>query len=145
MNLAYAHDDDLWLATLVHEYAHVLSLGPESVDSFTDTCDTMWTGQRCLLPETALIDYADRFWSTYADAHAADNEGVGIADAFYVAHEEDFVSAYAATNVAEGFTTYVMEDEPTGGGVVADKLRFFDEYPPYVLVRERLRTEFDLG
>lgn len=149
VNLAYADDDDLRLATLVHEYAHVLSLGPDSVDSFTDTCDTMWTGQGCLLPETALSAFSDRFWGAYADAPAGDNEDADIADAFYAAHEDDFVDAYAATNVAEDFAesfmTYVQEDEPAGDGVVADKLRFFDEYPPYVLIRERLRAEFDLG
>ncbi|MDQ1073820.1 MULTISPECIES: NADH:ubiquinone oxidoreductase subunit 4 (chain M) [Microbacterium] len=148
-NLAYAGDDESWLATLVHEYAHVLSLGPESVDSFAETCDTMWTGQGCLLPETALSAFSDRFWSAYADAPAADNDDADVADEFYAAHEDDFVDAYAATNVtedfAESFMTYVMEDEPAGGGVVSDKLRFFREYPPYMLVRERLRAEFDLG
>ncbi len=148
-NVAYSDDDELWLGTLVHEYAHVLSLGPDSVDSYTDTCDTIWTGQGCLLPETALLAFSDRFWSAYTDAPDADNVDVDVADAFYAAHEDDFVDAYAATNVAEdfaeSFTAYVMEDEPTDGGVVADKLRFFREYPPYVLIRERLRAEFDLG
>lgn len=148
-NVAYADDDELWLGTLVHEYAHVLSLGPESVDAYTDTCDTIWTGQGCLLPETALFAFSDRFWSAYTDSPDADNVDVDVADAFYAAHEDDFVDAYAATNVAEdfaeSFTAYVMEDEPTDGGVVADKLRFFREYPPYVLIRERLRAEFDLG
>ena len=148
-NVAYADDDELWLGTLVHEYAHVLSLGPESVDAYTDTCDTIWTGQGCLLPETALLAFSDRFWSAYTDAPEGDNVDVDVADAFYAAHEEDFVDAYAATNVAEdfaeSFTAYVMEEQPTGQGPVADKLRFFAEYPPYVLVRERLRAEFDLG
>ena len=148
-NVAYADDDELWVGTLVHEYAHVLSLGPDSVDSYTDTCDTIWTGQGCLLPETALFAFSDRFWQAYTDAPDADNVDVDVADAFYAAHEDDFVDAYAATNVAEDFAesfmAYVMEDEPTDGGVVADKLRFFREYPPYVLIRERLRAEFDLG
>ncbi|MDF2667412.1 MAG: NADH:ubiquinone oxidoreductase subunit 4 [Microbacterium sp.] len=147
-NLAYA-DDDTWLPTLVHEYAHVLSLGPESADIYADTCDTIWTGQGCLLPETALYAFSDRFWSAYPDAPTADNVDADVADEFYAAHEDDFVDAYAATNVtedfAESFMTYVLEEQPTGGGTVSDKLRFFAEYPPYVQIRERLRTEFDLG
>lgn len=147
-NVAYADDDELWLPTLVHEYAHVLSLGPDSVDSYTDTCDTLWTGQGCLLPETSLLAFSDRFWQSYTDAPAADNVDVDVADAFYAEHESDFVDAYAATNVAEdfaeSFATYVLEDQPTDAGPVADKLRFFAEYPPYVLARERLRAEFDL-
>lgn len=148
-NVAYADDEELWLGTLVHEYAHVLSLGPESVDAYTDTCDTIWTGQGCLLPETALLAFSDRFWSAYTDAPEGDNVDVDVADAFYAAHEEDFVDAYAATNVtedfAESFMAYVMEEEATERSPVADKLRFFAEYPPYIRVRERLRAEFDLG
>ncbi|WZH37021.1 MAG: hypothetical protein PIR02_20095 [Microbacterium enclense] len=45
-------------------------------------------------------------------------------------------SATAATNGS---------DDVSGDDVLADKLRFFTEYPPSVLVRERLRAEFDLG
>ncbi|MFJ4158562.1 putative zinc-binding metallopeptidase [Microbacterium testaceum] len=144
-NLAYAADDDYWMSTVVHEYAHVLSLGPDSADAFAETCDTLWSGQGCLFPDADLLTFSDRFWGDYTDAPDAENDDVDIADAFYAAHEEDFVSAYAATNVAEdfaeSFTAFVMEDAAGGDDLLSQKIAFFAEYPQYVLVRERLRTE----
>ena len=61
------------------------------------------------------------------------------------------MSDYAATNVvediAESFMTFVLEDEPTGDTVAAQKLDFFWQLPEYVAIRERIRAEFadDLG
>ena len=50
-----------------------------------------------------LQRFADRFWSGYTDAPARDNVDADVAWDFYQAHEEDFVSDYAATNVSEDF------------------------------------------
>ncbi|WP_150951921.1 NADH:ubiquinone oxidoreductase subunit 4 (chain M) [Microbacterium testaceum] len=148
-NLSYADDNDYWMATLVHEYAHVLSLGPESSDTFTETCDTLWTGQGCLLADADLLTFSDLFWADYTDAPDADNIDVDIAEAFYAAHEQDFVDAYAATNVtedfAESFLSYVSEDAVEGDDLLSRKIAFFGEYPRYVLVRERLRAELGWG
>lgn len=144
-NLAYAADDDDWMSTVVHEYAHILSLGPESADAFAVTCDTLWVGQGCLFPDADLLTFSDRFWNRYTDAPDALNVDADVADAFFSAHEGDFVDAYAATNVtedfAESFLAYVSEDPVEGDDLLSQKIAFFGDYPRYVLVRERLRAE----
>ncbi len=65
-----------------------------------------------------------------------DRPGTGspdeITDAFYTEHEEDFVSAYAATNVVEDFAESFM----------LFVLLLFSEYPELVEIRDRIRSEF---
>ena len=148
-NLAYADDRDLLLTTLVHEYAHMLSLGADDTDASAVDCDTEWAGAGCLLPDSELQRFADRFWSGYTDAPARDNLDADVAWDFYQAHEEDFVSDYAATNVsedfAETFAGYVIEpDVDAIGSVIGRKFAFFDALPEYASARERIRAEFDL-
>jgi hypothetical protein len=38
--------------------------------------------------------------------------------------------------------TYVIEDEATGDSLAAQKLRFFDDYPEYIELRDHIRAEF---
>ncbi|MCT2086932.1 NADH:ubiquinone oxidoreductase subunit 4 (chain M) [Microbacterium enclense] len=148
-NLAYADDEDLLLSTLVHEYAHLRSLGEDDADPSAVECETEWTGSGCLLPDADLERFAQQFWSDYTDAPARDNVDSDVAWDFYQAHEDDFVSDYAATNAsedfAETFATYVVEPDGPRSGVIAEKFAFFDALPEYAGARERIRAEFDLG
>ena len=106
----------------------------------------------CAHGDSVLLAFQQQFWAPYGDA-APDlaNTDADLAWEFYLAHEDDFVSDYAATNAiedaAETFMTFVLEDEPTGDSMVARKLEFFWGYPELVAIRERIRTEFadDLG
>ncbi|MEV8241134.1 NADH:ubiquinone oxidoreductase subunit 4 (chain M) [Microbacterium testaceum] len=148
-NLAYDGDRDLLLVTLVHEYAHMLSLGEDDTDPSAIGCDTEWAGSGCLLPDSDLQRFADRFWAGYTDAPARGNVDADTAWDFFEAHEEDFVSDYAATNVsedfAETFAAYVVEpDVDATDSVVARKFSFFDALPEYASARERIRAEFHL-
>ncbi|MDP3208256.1 MAG: hypothetical protein Q8M65_03830, partial [Rhodoglobus sp.] len=99
-----------------------------------------------------LAAFLDEFWFDYGDsAPSADNSDADVAWEFYLEHEEDFVSDYAATNVvedvAECFMTWVIEDAPSGASTVGAKLAFFENYPAFVAARDRIRAEFsdDLG
>ena len=147
-NLAYAVDADLLLSTLVHEYAHLLSLGLDDVDPAAEQCDTEWSGAGCLLPDSDLERFAERFWEAYDDAPARDNVDADIAWEFYQAHESDFVSDYAATNAsedfAETFATYVLEPDGSRDSVIGEKYAFFDALPEYADARQRIRAEFGL-
>ncbi|MFF0911924.1 NADH:ubiquinone oxidoreductase subunit 4 (chain M) [Microbacterium enclense] len=148
-NLAYADDPDLLLSTLVHEYAHILSLGADDTDHGNDSCETVQTNEGCLRPEAALASFQQRFWSGYEDAPDPDNDDPDRAWEFYQDHEDDFVSDYAATNVAEDFAesfmTYVLEERSDADTVIGEKLRFFDGQPEYAEARDRIRTEFAFG
>lgn len=149
-NMAFADDDQLLLSTLIHEYAHILSLGVADADPDTTSCPTVELSEGCLAADSLLLAFYDDFWLRYGDvAPAPDDDDADAAAEFFLAHEEDFVSDYAATNVvedfAESFMTFVLEDEPEDTSPVAEKLLFFWNVPEYVDIRERIRTEFDLG
>jgi len=154
-NLATSEDHEQLVATLIHEYGHILTLGVDEVTSDAADCSTIELDEGCADNDSAIWMFEQQFWSEYgSDAPAADNSDADVGWAFYNEHEEDFVSDYAATNVvediAETFMTFVLEDRPSGApgdSVVADKISFFWSYPDFVEIRERIRSEFadDLG
>lgn len=148
-NLATSEDKPSLIATLVHEYAHILTLDGTQMDRAADACPTIELSEGCALDESYLLSFEQQFWAAYGDsAPAVDNDDSDVAYDFYLAHEEDFVSDYAATNVvediAESFMTFVLQDEPADAtaSVTAAKLDFFWQYPELEAIRERIRTEF---
>jgi len=149
VNLAYASDEDLLLSTLIHEYAHILSLSPGQTDPEAWSCDTLQLDEGCAEPDSALWAFDQEFWAQYGtDAPDPANADADLAYEFYLDHEEDFVSDYAATNVvedfAESFMTFVLEPEPDSDTTIAQKLLFFWDRPEYVEIRDHVRSEFDL-
>jgi hypothetical protein len=151
-NLATSDDPTQLIATLVHEYGHILTLGVDEVDPASNSCATLVLDEGCAARDSAIATFQSQFWAPYGDtAPDAANDDSNVGEAFYQAHEEDFVSDYAATNVvedvAESFMTYVLQDHASGASISAQKLRFFENYPKFVAERERIRTEFasDLG
>jgi hypothetical protein len=151
-NLATSDDPTQLVATLIHEYGHILMLATDEMDPAATSCDTIELDEGCAHGDSVLLAFQQQFWAPYGEA-APDlaNTDADLAWEFYLAHEDDFVSDYAATNAiedaAETFMTFVLEDEPTGDSMVARKLEFFWAYPELVAIRERIRTEFadDLG
>lgn len=148
-NLAYADDEQLLLSTLIHEYGHILSLDTGDVDPEVAECPTWEISEGCVAADSALALFDEQFWLPYGDeAPTPEAEDSDAAYEFYLEHEEDFVSDYAATNVvedfAESFMTFVLEPESDADTPIAQKLAFFSGLPEYVEVRERLRAEFAL-
>lgn len=150
-NLATSDDREELIATLIHEYAHIITLGSDEVDPYVKTCDIPKLDEGCPNPDSILRTFEQTFWSDFGeDAPTADNSDGSLR--FYQQNKEHFVSSYAATNVvedvAETFMTFVLEDEPAGSdSIVAEKLQFFWAQPDLVAIRERIRSEFadDLG
>lgn len=143
VNLATADDEQLMVATLVHEYAHVFSFGPTEFDRKAASCDTFETIEGCAEPDSYLYAFYDAFWADYTDRPDLENVDPDIAWEFYLAHEEDFVSDYAATNLgedfAESFMTFVIEDDWSPDTPTGAKLEFFTQYPELVELREQMR------
>lgn len=150
-NLATSGDHEQLVATLIHEYGHILTLETSEVSPDVGVCSTLDLDEGCAAEDSVVFAFQRRFWSGYEDAPDPANSDADVAWEFYLEHEDDFVSDYAATNVvedlAETFMTFVLEDEPTGTSTVAEKLDFFWRYPEFVAIRERIRAEFadDLG
>ncbi len=148
VNLSAAEDEDLLLLTLIHEYAHLLSMGPGQTDESGD-CFARPSSAPCAEDGSYLAAFHARFWASYGEEAPAYQEADDAVTAdFYAEHEEEFVSEYAATNVgedfAEVFTAFVAEPRPSdpGDSLVAAKIAFMWEWPELVEIRERLRSEF---
>ncbi len=143
VNLATADDEQLLVATLVHEYAHVFSFGPTEFDRKASSCETFETIEGCAFADSYLYAFYDAFWAGYTDRPDLENVDPDIAWEFYLAHEEDFVSDYAATNLgedfAESFMTFVIEDDWSPETPTGAKLDFFMQFPELVDLREQMR------
>ena len=158
-------DDKLNLTyTLIHEYAHLLTLGPDQVTPseavfnnpdddgvyFEEVsgCPEYFPGEGCSQPDSYINTFFNDFW---ADIHAEwqdlnlieDNDAYYEAlDDFYFKYEDRFVTDYAATNpeedIAEAFTFFVLSPRPEGGSMAEDKILFFYDYPELVTLRDEI-------
>jgi len=148
-------------ATIVHEFAHMLSLGadqvlaPESrleLRRLAASCPTFFTGEGCSRDDSYLAAYIDRFWrgdlleewEAIAAGSAADFEEA-IAG-FVATHPDVFISDYAATDPTEDFAESFMEwvlGGPTGhlGATARAKLEFFADYAELIDVQAHIRAQ----
>jgi len=147
VNLDGARDMSYLLTTLIHEYAHLITLDLTQMPATPD-CVLEQPSQECWYDDAYLMAFWREFWSGYGDeAPAAENDDAEAVAAFYDAHEEDFVTGYAANgaseDIAESFMAYVIEPVPDPSlSTVAAKMAFFDRYPELAAIRERIRAEF---
>lgn len=152
--------------TLIHEYAHLLTLGPSQVTPslaiFNDpdnediyyqeasACPYYFPGEGCAHPDAYLNQFFDRFW---ADIHAEwqdinlieDEDAYYEAlDKFYYKYEDHFVTNYAVTSpeedIAESFAFFVLAPRPAGDTIAEEKMLFFYEYPELAQVRNQIVT-----
>lgn len=158
-------DDKLNLTyTLIHEYAHLLTLGPDQVtpslavfnnpnddDVYFDevsACPDYFPGEGCSQANSYINAFYNEFWT---DIHAEwqdvnliedDDAYYEALDDFYYAYEDRFVTDYAATNpeedIAEAFTFFVLSPRPGGDTIAEEKILFFYDYPELVQLRDEI-------
>ncbi|MCA9980870.1 MAG: hypothetical protein KDD89_08555 [Anaerolineales bacterium] len=146
--------------TLVHEFAHVLSLendqvppdyeaielaneGSDEYSEVAESCQTFYTGEGCSLPESYINAFFFDYWEPiYDDLPEDPDDADGLAD-FYDQYADQFVTDYAATNpgedIAESFTFFVLRDKPQDNSVASAKVNFFYNYPRLVQMRQEIR------
>lgn len=128
--------------TMIHEFAHLLTLRTDQVPlnvGAPKECAVYDDGTGCPLPTSYLYAWETAFWPAVVDLDESDD---AIAERYV---DGGFVTSYAATNpyedIAEAFAEWVLDDHPSAaGGVVGDKLRFFDDYPEVVALKARVRS-----
>lgn len=148
VNLAADLTRERYLRTLVHEYAHLLTLGEGEVDPAASHCTTLRVQEGCLDTDSLLKRFDERFWEPYG-GKAPDPDSRSSAEGWnlYRGHTADFTTVYAATNivedVAETFTEFVIRDRPSReSGTWANKILMFWEEPEYVAIRTHIRSWF---
>ncbi len=147
--------------TLVHEFAHVLTLGPQQVppslavfnnpeddDIYFDeasACPGYFPGEGCANVDSYINAFYDQFWAELYDEwneinlEEDDDAYYEKLDEFYYKYEDRFVTSYAATNpeedIAEAFTFFVFGPTPAGDTIAEKKVLFFYQYPELIELR----------
>jgi len=160
-------DDKLNLTyTLIHEYAHLLTLGPDQVTPSTavfnkpdddeiyydeaSACPDYFPGEGCSQADSYINAFFNQFW---ADIHEEwqdinliedDDTYYNALDNFYYKYEDRFATDYAATNpeedIAEVFTFFVLSPRPDGNTIAEKKVLFFYDYPELVQLRDAITS-----
>lgn len=137
---ADAGDGEWFTETVLHEYCHYLTLNDEEVlydekPSVHVYCEPGITSR----PGSYLDDFYQAFWTGYLDDLLACSDSWN----FFLRHEDDFVTSYAATDpsedIAESFTYFVVWEAPEGDAVWEQKLNFFYRYPELAEFRIQVR------
>lgn len=158
-------DDRLNLTyTLIHEYAHLLTLGPKQVmpsqavfnnpdddNIFYDevtACPNYFPGEGCSRATSYINAFYNRFWADifeeWLDINLIEDDDAyyEALDEFYITYEDRFVTDYAATNpeedIAEAFTFFVLSPRPAGDSIADEKILFFYDYPELVNLRDEI-------
>lgn len=150
--------------TLVHEFAHLLTLGPDQVppseaifnnpddnDIYLNeisACPNYFPGEGCANSDSYINQYYDQFWADIYEEWNAINleEDDDIyyerLDDFYYKYQDQFLTDYAATHpvedIAEAFSFFVFSETPAGNTVAEQKILFFYNYPELVALRANI-------
>ncbi|MDP1546673.1 MAG: hypothetical protein Q8L87_11675 [Anaerolineales bacterium] len=170
------YDPDLWTlnidiadtanyyeltSTLVHEFAHLLTLGPDQVVPSLavlnnpednniylqelSACPNYFPGEGCANADSYIDDFYFQFWEELRDEwdpinlEEDEDTRTELLDEFYSQYEDRFVTSYAATNpeedIAESFAFFVFSPKPAGDTILEEKILFFYNYPELVELR----------
>lgn len=142
--------------TLVHEFAHILTLNEDQLDLTTPAvqCGIYYVGEGCLYVNSYLAEFVEEFWEDEDFDHAEDyldeddeDKRDEMLQEFFDENEDEYVTAYAtshpAEDIAESFALYVTEDLPEDDEDERDeKLLFFDGFSELRAIRDRIRQSF---
>ncbi len=137
---ADAGDSDLFLETVLHEYCHYLTLNAGQAE-YTERQTTNTYNEPGMVSHSGsyLDDFYQAFWTDVLDDRL-----VSDSYSFFLRHEDDFVTDYAATDpsedIAESFTYFVLWEPQEGEDVWIQKLNFFFDYPELVELRTEIRA-----
>lgn len=145
---ADAGDRAYFVETVLHEYAHSLTLNDEQVTYTRDqTVDTYNEYGMVSRPGSYIDDFYQEFWLDYID----DCEAAEDTYNFFLRHYDDFIDPYASTDpsedICESFTFFVLRprDPRADEDVWSRKLDFFYRYPELEAFREAVRANLGLG
>jgi len=156
--------------TLIHEFAHLLSLDssqvpPSDIDAelYSDKyfeiyleeaekcAPNYYPGEGCSNSDSYINQFYSKFWTDiYKELESIEqiedeleyNESLYH---FYLSHDGEFITEYAATNpaedFAESFTFFVVKPRLVGNSIADEKIRFFYNYPELIELRAEIRKQ----
>ena len=165
IDIADLKNKDALMFTLVHEYAHLLTLNASQVtpdqeivddpynlslqESKAAACPNYFTGTGCSHADSYIQAFYNRFWAGINDEwKKIDALQYGMEDLtpyynglynFYKTHQDQFVDDYSTTHptedIAEDFAYFVFRPKPSDDAIADKKILFFDQYPELVQLR----------
>ncbi|HNO32524.1 MAG TPA: hypothetical protein PKI78_12115, partial [Anaerolineales bacterium] len=167
IDIADQQDPASLLFTLIHEYAHILTLNDSQVtpdrevyENWDDpvllkekaaACPTYFTGTGCSHADSYINAFYLRFWAdvepewSVIDEMQYADDLLPYYDAlyrFYKTHPGRFIDDYAVTHpaedIAESFTYFVFAPRPNGVTLKEQKINFFYGYPELVQLRGQI-------
>ena len=162
VDIADAEDPIDLTYTLIHEFAHLISLNPDQIPQDNGDYDYGWDQDpaRCIqfsLPEgcsnsnSYINRFYQKFWLDIFDEWRrtveqpqinSDDEFDALVNDFHSKHQDQFVSEYAATDIyedlAESFELFALEPKPSGKGIADQKILFFYDFPELVAMRQQI-------
>jgi hypothetical protein len=154
--------DPIYLTeTLAHEVAHLVTLNSDQIIQSEDfiytpyqntaVCSQFISTEGCSTPESYINAFYRKFWfgiyedwleTVYNANPSNEEEFFQAVGEFYSRYSEQFARPYAATNIREdlavSFEYFVLHPKSTGGGISAQKMRFFYDYPELVALRQQM-------
>lgn len=150
--------------TLVHEFAHLLTLGPSQVtpsqaifDNPNDdeiwqaeyeACQAYFPGEGCSNKGAYIDAFFTDFWDELFEEWLIINDEPDeeryfeLLDEFYALYQDRFVTDYAVTNpeedIAESFTYFVFSPKPKETSIRDQKILFFYAYPELINLRQSI-------
>lgn len=142
-------DKKEFLATVIHEYAHIFSLGasqitPKYFTEYDETkaiCAPSYASfEGCAKINSYINTFYQKYWSDIINEHEKYNDPYF----FYLKHSTNFVNDYAATNpeedFAESFVNFILDEQREEKTIADKKVNFFYNYPELVELRKILRN-----
>lgn len=127
--------------TVVHEFAHYLSLNDKQVEYFGDDVKTFAHDRYADDYLVANEDsYMQKFYKNYWTDLKMDAATIEYNPYFYQRHTNEFITSYAASDPAEDFaetfSAYVFQDPSGLPPRVQEKMDFFNQFPELVQLKK---------
>ncbi|OFW64899.1 MAG: hypothetical protein A2Y74_06805 [Actinobacteria bacterium RBG_13_63_9] len=129
--------------TLLHEYAHVLTLNNTQFTPHAGGGSTYQSEEAYTAEDSYLNLFYQRFWGDiYAEWEGYyDDDSV---EDFYELHRDQFLTDYAATepeeDIAESWLYFIISARPEGTSTAEQKIEFFYDFPEMVGLRDEIRN-----
>lgn len=141
-----------FINTVLHEFAHILTLNNEQMLSdTTETSNTYTIQEGSLKPKAYLNLFYQKFWKEMMpDYHEMieNSEDQAKVDSFYEKYGKNFVTDYAMSNpaedIAETYFHFILNKRPTGDSIIDKKINFFYQFPELVKQRNYIRTQLNM-
>ena len=130
--------------THIHEFAHILTLNTSQLDATVsgDSCGLYQLEEGCTKSNSYIYQFQQDFWAGLEGWPGDEASADDIYD-FYDRNQDQFVTDYAATNlaedIAESFTAFVINERPEGSEIRDQKVSFFYDYPELMRIRAVMR------